>query len=83
MSDTDKVAILIRALEASGSEREAKLARAILGESEVKAAPAPPADEEPAPEADGALTLADVKAMSEAEINARWNEVAAVMQGPA
>jgi hypothetical protein len=60
MSETDKNAILIRALEASGSEREAQLARAILGdpaagapETPAAAAPdpaaAPPAAGAPAP----------------------------------
>ena len=48
MSDVDKNAILIRALEASGSDREAQLARAILGDpAATPAAPAQPA--EPAP----------------------------------
>ena len=36
---SDRSDILIRALEASGSEREAKLARAILGKSEAPAEP--------------------------------------------
>jgi hypothetical protein len=44
--------ILIRALEASGSEREAKLARAILGEVPAQpTAPAAPAAGDPAPAA--------------------------------
>jgi hypothetical protein len=51
---TDKNAILIRALEASGSEREANLARAILGDPAVPAsdpAPVTPAAPEAAPAA--------------------------------
>ena len=39
----DKTATLIRALEASGSEREANLARAILGDPAAPAPAAPPA----------------------------------------
>jgi len=49
--------ILIRALEASGSEREAKLARAILGEAPVASAPAAAAAAAPAP------GVADVSAL--------------------
>src|SRR2546423_1148245 len=50
MSD-EKTQILIRALEASGSEREAKLARAILGETPAAAREATPAaPAAPAPE---------------------------------
>jgi hypothetical protein len=51
MSDThDNAQILIRALEASGSEREAQLARAILGDPAAAGpeAPAPVAPEIPA-----------------------------------
>src|SRR5436190_2909546 len=39
MPDNSNSDILIRALEASGSEREAKLARAILGKAEAPAEP--------------------------------------------
>ncbi|MFI5003448.1 MAG: hypothetical protein ACHQE6_00395 [Solirubrobacterales bacterium] len=47
MSD-EKTAILIRALEASGSEREAQLARAILGDPAAAAAADPAAPVAPA-----------------------------------
>jgi len=117
MSD-EKTAILIRALEASGSEREAQLARAILGDpaaapaapaavvpavpAEV-AAPAAPAAPEipsapmvPAPVAAATpqgpqppagkaplLTQADVEGISQAEYEARYAEVEAVLRGGA
>jgi hypothetical protein len=42
----DRNAILIRALEASGSDREAKLARAILGDPQPAAPPRSEAEEE-------------------------------------
>ncbi len=98
MSD-EKTAILIRALEASGSEREAKLARAILGAAaEAPAAPEiPAAATVPAPVAAGAeqqgpqppagkaplVTQADVEALSEQEFNSRYAEVEAVLGGDA
>jgi hypothetical protein len=46
---SDNHAILIRALEASGSEREAQLARAILGDPAAASADAPPAAPETPP----------------------------------
>ena len=99
---SDNAAILIRALEASGSDREAALARAILGDpAEVPAAgdvPAAVAEARPeigqalpesvAPSGErapashgGQLTRADVSAMSADEINDRWDEVQAVLEG--
>jgi hypothetical protein len=65
MPDTDKTAILIRALEASGSEREAQLARAILGDP--AATPAAPAEATAAAEIPAAATVPAPVAASAAE----------------
>jgi hypothetical protein len=95
MSDSN-TEILIRALEASGSEREAKLARAILGAAPAQptAPEAPPAAVDPAPPAVPAeagtppppgkaplTSMADVDALSQAEIVERMDEVDVLLRG--
>ncbi len=73
MSDNSE--ILIRALEASGSQREADLARAILAAPAQPVAPAPDATAPAAPAAPAQaeppkLTLADIDAMTQKELSA-------------
>jgi hypothetical protein len=71
--------ILIRALEASGSEREAKLARAILGATPAAAAPTAPA----AVPAGNAVTREQLKGMTAQQIAALPQEAvnAALAEG--
>jgi hypothetical protein len=92
MSDSN-TEILIRALEASGSEREAKLARAILGAAPAQptAPEAPPAAAPPAVPAEAGpprppgkaplTSMADVDALSQAEIVERMDEVDVLLRG--
>jgi hypothetical protein len=95
MSD-EKTAILIRALEASGSEREAQLARAILGDPAAAApeapaaaaaaapvAPTTPTGPQPPPGKQPLLNQADVEGLSQGEYEARHDEVQAALAGDA
>jgi hypothetical protein len=88
---SDNSEILIRALEASGSEREAKLARAILGQPAAPAEPAAPAvpaaaapaAEETAPPGKAPLTAADLGTISQEEAVERMDEVDALLRAGA